>query len=150
MIEWNRSSLKRSCLDWAYQRNGSIWQWKQYARPLTPSSSMENLQVSSLHPVVSVKVTFFPYIFFFCVLKAFHLCCRKPQKLSSYKVFFHVVEGPVYPIFCLLMTPYFFVNLEQGNVKTFYPFWHNMKWLLAKLSIDRKLPYFLAEIPALR
>ena len=92
----------------------------------------------------------FPISFFFCVLKAFHLCCRKPQKLSSYKVFFHVVEGPVYPIFCLLMTPYFFVNLEQGNVKTFYPFWRNMKWLLAKLSIDRKLPYLLAEIPALR
>ena len=136
MTEWNRSSLKRSFLDWAYRRNGSTWQWRPYAWPFTPSSSMKNLKVSSLHPMVSVKVTIFPHIF------AFHLCCSKPQKLDSYKVFYHVMEGFVYPIFCLQMTPCCFVKLALGNVRTFYPFWLNMKRLLAKLSIGRKLPCF--------
>lgn len=150
MTKWNGVSLKRSCLDWAYWRNGSTWQWRPYARPLTPSLLMENLPVSSLHPAVSIKVTLTPHIFIFCVLRAFHLCCRKPQKLSSYRVFFHAVEGSVYPIFCSLMTPCFSMKLKLGNVRSFCPFWHNMKRPLAKLSIGRKLPCFLAEIPALR
>ena len=105
--EWNGSSLKRSCLDWAYRRNGSIWQWRPFAWPLTPSSSMENLQVSSLHLVVSIKVTLFPYIFFFCMLKAFVYAIESHRNLVATRSSFMSWKGLYIPSFVCRWHPAF-------------------------------------------
>lgn len=100
-------------------------------------------------PMVSIKVTLFPHIFFFCA-KGLSSMLQKATETQQLQGLLSCRGGVRISHFCLLMTPCFSVKLELGNVRTFYPFWRNMKRLLAKLSISKKLPCFLAKIPALR